>query len=318
VELVRDKWTCPVSEVVIGATNEEGGTRTSIVKIGGETTLPYLLDEGQMPNKPVVAMEVWDISPGEDWAEELTKIYGNVAGDPSKWAKKCVEEFGAEMIAVRLQGTHPDWGDKDAKHAVDVVKSVLSAISVPLIILGSGHDEKDNAVLPQVSQAAAGERCLIGNIKEKNYKTIVASAIADGHNIIGESPLDINIAKQVNILATDMGIGFERLVMYPTNGGLGYGLEYAYSIMERSRIAGLGGDKMLAMPMLCVMSTESWRCKEAKAPEADFPEWGDTKNRGIMWEALGATTYLLGGADILIMWHPEAVKIVKETIGSLM
>ena len=318
VELVRDKWTCPISEVVIGATKAEGGSRTSVIKVGGETTLPYLLNEGEMPNKPVVVMEVWDISPSEDWADELKAVYGDVLGKPAEWAKKSVEKFGADMIALRLQGTHPDWGDKDAKHATETVKSVLSTVGVPLIILGSGHDEKDNAVLPQVSQAAAGERCLIGNIKEKNYKTIVASAIADGHNVIGESPLDINIAKQVNILATDMGIGFERLVMYPTNGGLGYGLEYAYSIMERSRIAGLGGDKMLAMPILCVMSTESWRCKEAKAPEADFPAWGDTAKRGMMWETLGTTTYLLGGADIMIMWHPEAVKIVKDTINSLM
>ncbi|MEW5947210.1 MAG: acetyl-CoA decarbonylase/synthase complex subunit delta [bacterium] len=317
VEPVRDKWKNPITEVTIGALKEEGGTRASVVRIGGETTMPFLHDDGGMPHEPVVAMEVWDIEPTE-MADELRKYYSDVYTDPAAWAKKCVEQYGAAMICLRLMGTHPDWGDRDAAHARGAVRKVLDAVGVPLIILGCGQAEKDNAVLPQVSQEAKGERCLIGDITEGNSKTIVASAIADGHNVICEAPLDINIAKQVCILATDMGIGLDRLVAFHTNGGLGYGLEYAYSIMERSRLAGLGGDKMLATPIIAVMSTETWRCKEAKAPESEFPHWGDTSRRGIAWEALGATTYLLGGTDVLVMWHPEAVKTAKAFIEKMM
>ncbi|MFH1539029.1 MAG: acetyl-CoA decarbonylase/synthase complex subunit delta [bacterium] len=317
VELVKDSWKSKIAEVTIGATKDEGGTRTSVVKIGGETTMPYLIDEGEMPNKPVVAMEVWDVQPPE-MTDELKAVFGDVYDDPAKWAKKCVDEYGAEAIYLRLIGCHPDWGDKDATHAVESVKKVLSAVGVPLIIMGSGNDEKDNAVMPKVSQAAKGEKCLLGDIKESNYKVLAASSIADGHSVIAEAPLDINIGKQVSILATDLGMPEGRMVLYETNGALGYGLEYAYSIMERARIAGLGGDKMLAVPLVVVLSTETMRAKESKAPEADFPTWGDVKKRGIMWEALGATTYLLAGADLLIMWHPEAVRIVKNTISELM
>lgn len=317
VEPVKDSWKSKIAEVTIGATKDDGGTRTSVVKIGGETTMPYLLDEGEMPNKPVVAMEVWDIQPPE-MTDALKAVFEDVYDDPGKWAKKCVDEYGAEAICLRLMGCHPDWGDKDVDHAVGAVKKVLEAVGVPLIILGSGNDEKDNAVMPKVSQAAKGEKCLLGDIKESNYKVLAASAIADGHSVIAEAPLDINIGKQVSILATDLGMPEGRMVMYQTNGSLGYGLEYAYSIMERARIAGLGGDKMLAVPLLVVLSTETVRAKESKAPEADFPAWGDVTKRGIMWEALGATTYLLCGADLLVIWHPEAVKIVKNTIEELM
>lgn len=316
IDIVKDNWKNTISEVTIGATAAEGGTRTSSVKIGGETTMPYLKDEGPMPNKPVVAMEVWDIQPPE-MPDTLKAVYEDVYADPAKWAKKCVD-LGAEAICLRLIGCHPDWGNKDAKHAVDTVKAVLGAVGVPLIILGCGNDEKDNAVMPQVSQAAKGEKCLLGNIKESNYKVLAASAIADGHSVIAEAPIDINIGKQVIILATDLGMPQDRIVMYQTNGALGYGLEYAYSIMERARIAGLGGDKMMAVPMMVVMSTETARAKESKAPEAEFPTWGDVTKRGIAWEALGSAAYLLCGADLLVIWNPEAVKIAKKAISELM
>ena len=221
---VKQKWPNPINTVTIGATKEEGGTRTCTVTVGGATTLPYLHFEGEIPNPPVIAMEVWDIAPS-DWHEELGKNFSDVWDNPGKWAKKCVDEFGADLICLRLQGCDPEEENKGSEEAAQAVKEVLKAVGVPLIIWGCGNKEKDNEIFPACSQAAAGERCLLGTITEDNYKTLVALCQADKHKVIAESPVDINIAKQVNILATDAGLSEEDIVIYPTTGALGYGIE---------------------------------------------------------------------------------------------
>ena len=105
-----------------------------------------------------------------------------------------------------------------------------------------------------------------------------AIALADGHHLITKAPLDINIAKQVNILTSDMGFPLEKIVTFQATGALGYGIEYAYSIQERQRMAALGGDKMMAMPAICDAGYESWRVKEAKM---DAAEWGPVDDRGL-------------------------------------
>ena len=201
-----------------------------------------------------------DIVP-EDWHPLLSKYFSDVWDNPGKWAKKCVEEFGADLICLRLAGCDPDGKNKGPEEAAAAVKSVLEKTGVPLIIWGCGNDDKDNEVLPKCSEVSAGERCLLGSITEDNYKTLVALCKADGHKLIAESPVDINIAKQVNILATDLGLDAEDIVIYPTSGALGYGMEYVYSIMERGRLAGLSGDKMWAMPILCDIGKEVWKLK---------------------------------------------------------
>ncbi len=313
---VRKKWTNPINEVTIGATEEEGGTRAYTITVGGGDTLPFLSFEGKSFHRPVIAMEVWDIAP-KDWPEELAKYFSDVWSNPGKWAKKCVDEFKADLICLRLQGCDPDGENRGPDEAVAAVKNVLEAVKTPLIIWGCGNNEKDNEIFPSCSQAAAGERCLLGSITENNYKTLVALCKADKHKLIAESPVDINIAKQVNILATDMGLPPEDIVIYPTTGALGYGIEYVYSIMERGRIAGLSGDKMWAMPILADIGKEVWKAKEAKALKEEVPEWGDHTQRGPLWEAVTAAVYLQAGANILIMRHPKAVKETKKYIESL-
>ena len=215
-------------------------------------------------------------------------------------------------------GTHPDFGDKSADEAAETVKAVLKAVDVPLMVWGSDIDEKDNVVMPKCSEAAAGEKCLLGTAKEDNYKTLTAASMADGHALIAESPLDINIAKQVNILVSEMGFPLDRIVMYPTTGGLGYGIEYAYSIQERGRLAALTGDKMMSPPVVCQVGQEAWRAKEAKATSEEAPHWGPAEDRGPMWEAMTAITLLQAGSDLLIMRHPKAVAIVNKTVDALM
>ncbi|MBP7836110.1 MAG: acetyl-CoA decarbonylase/synthase complex subunit delta [Candidatus Omnitrophica bacterium] len=307
LQLMTEKWSGEGSVVSIGATKEEQGTRSHSLKIGGEGSLPCLFREGPLSNKPQIVFEIWDAAP-LDWPEELVQGYKNVLGDPVKWAQICVHEYKAQGLCLRLQGAHPDFGNKSPEEEAQLVKKILKSVSVPLIILGCGDDAKDNLLLPACSEAARHERCLIGPATQDNYKTIAASVLADGHNIIAESPIDINIAKQLNVLISDMGLALERIVMDPTIGALGYGLEYAYSIMERARLAGLSGDKTLACPFICFVGQEAWRAKEAKVGPAE---------QGVIWEALTAAALVQAGADLLVMRHPKAIEKTVKYIDNL-
>jgi len=284
------------------------------VTVGGAKNVVYGGSREDAGETPVVAMDVLDSKPG-DWPDALVEPYKDVLDSPADWAKKCVEEYGAELICIKFEGIHPDKGDKGADHAVKVTEDVLNAVGVPLVLWGCGNDEKDNQVMTKVSGAAKGENCLIGSITEDNYKSLTAIALADGHFLITEAPLDINIAKQVNILASDMGFPLERIVTFQSTGALGYGIEYAYSIQERQRLAALTGDKMMAMPAICDVGYEAWRAKEAKLEDAEG--WGPAADRGPMWETATATCLLQAGVDIIRMRHPKAVATVKNFISQV-
>ncbi|MCM8797362.1 MAG: acetyl-CoA decarbonylase/synthase complex subunit delta [Candidatus Omnitrophica bacterium] len=305
--LMLEKWSGKIAVLTIGATREDGGSRAHVIKIGGQQSLPFLFQEGPSPHRPVIAFEVWDVYP-QDWQESLQRAYVYSLKDPIVWAKTCVEDYNEQILCLRLQGIHPDYGNKSADTEAEFIKELLKKVDVPLIIIGSGDDVKDNAVLPICCEAARGERCLIGSAVQDNYKTLVASVLADGHNIIAESPIDINIAKQLNILISDMGLSLERIAINPTIGALGYGLEYAYSIMERCRLAALSGDKTLASPFICFVGQEAWRAKESKVND---------DRQGIVWEVITATALLQAGADILVMRHPEAISKVNSYIANL-
>lgn len=312
----KDKWSGVIGTLTVGATREEGGTRTSKVTVGGASTLPFMRFEGATTSRPAVAVEIWD-TPPDDWASPLMDAWGDVMTSPADWARKAVDTCGAELICLKLAGTHPDFGNRQPDDAAAVVRSVLKAVGVPLIIWGCENDEKDNDVLPRCSQAAAGERCMLAAATEDNYKTLVAACQADGHSLIGLSPIDINIAKQINILVSEMGFPMDRVAMYPTTGALGYGLEYSYSIQERGRLAALGGDKMMAMPVVCMVGQEAWRAKEAKATAEEQPGWGDAATRGIYWELATASSLMQAGSDIVVMRHPKAALALKDTITRL-
>jgi acetyl-CoA decarbonylase/synthase complex subunit delta len=313
---VADKWSGVVTTVVLGATSQQGGTRTSTVTIGGAKALPFLDFDGPVGHRPAVAVEIWDIPP-TDWPAPLCKAYGDVFADVGNWARRAVE-YGADAVFLRLVGAHPDAGNRTPQQCAETVKAVLQAVGVPLIVFGPGVDEKDNQVMPAVSSAARGENCLLGTAREKNYRTLVALCLADQHKMVAESPLDINIAKQVNILCSDAGYPLENLVIFPTTGALGYGIEYVYSIQERGRLAGLGGDKLLAQPILCDVGLEAWRAKEAKAPPFDCVNDLTRHEWGIMWEAATADLLLQAGADLLVMRHPKAIEHTNKTIDRLL
>ncbi len=314
---VEKNWPSKINEITIGALEKEGGTRSKVITVGGHTTLPFLHFEGDIPHRPVVAMEVWDVTPAS-WPEVLKEPFADVYDHPGKWAKKCVDEYDADFICLRLVGCDPNGADRGSEEAAETIKEVLESVSVPLIIWGCGDKEKDNEVFTTCSPVAAGENCLLGTITEDNYRTLSALCKADGHKLIAESPVDINIAKQVNTLALDAGLEVENIVIFPDSPALGYGTEYVYSIMERTRLAGLKGDKLMAQPIIANIGMNVWNVKEAKATQQEVPEWGDERKRGPLWEATTAYTYLQAGADILVMYHPQAVKETKKLIDQFM
>jgi len=310
----KKAWGGRTHTVTIGATQADGGTRASTVTLGGAATLPFLNFEAQC-GRPAVAMEIWDIYP-QEWQGLLKEPFGDCLNDPVRWARKCLE-LGADLICLRLIGCHPEYGNRSPEEAAQTVRQVLKGIPAPLIIWGPGNAEKDNEVFPAVAEAAAGENCLIGSITEDNYKTLTAVCTAYKHKLIAESPCDVNIAKQVNILAQDMGFPLENIVIYPTSAALGYGLEYIYSVMERARLAGLKGDRMLAQPILCDVGIEAWGVKEARVSELEIPDWGPQRHRAPLWEAATAVVYLVCGGDLIILRHPEALRAVRKTMADL-
>lgn len=298
MEFLKENCINPINELLIGKAG------LGAVKVGGQTCMPFLFQEGVMPNAPIVAAEILDCEP-TDWPEDLVKSSGPRVKDPVVWAKDILSETHAKMLCVRLQSAHPDWLNRTSDEAVAVLEKIASAVNVPLVVIGCGDDEKDNDLMPKVSIALKGYNALIGMASQNNYKTITATCLADGHSLITESPIDVNIAKQLNILVTDMGFDPSRIVMHPTTASLGYGMEYAYSIMERSRLAAFMGDKMLAMPFILFIGSETWRTKESK----DSGEAG-----GVNWEISTAVSMLQAGADILVMRHLEAVKTTMKFI----
>jgi acetyl-CoA decarbonylase/synthase complex subunit delta len=302
---VTEKWTGTVRQVTLGATAAEGGTRARTVTVGGETTLPFLQFEGQTPNPPVVAVEIQDYEP-TDWSPVLLEVWGDVVKDPAAWAQKA-EESGADIIYLGLRDTDHDGNETTPQQAAEMIKKVLEATGLPLIVCGPGQPERDNELLVAVAEAASGERVVLGLCEEKNYRTIVAAALAHDQLVIASTPIDVNLAKQLNILISDMALPLERVLMDPTTGALGYGLEYTYSVMERLRLAAFQGDGMTQQPMICIAGLESWRQKESKVGEDVPPAWGDWAKRGVTWEVVTATVLLHSGADIVVLRHPESI-----------
>jgi len=316
LELVHEKWTGKVLEITLGATNDTGGSRAKTLTIGGETTLPYMFTEGQMPHKPAVAIEIADQRPS-DWSQLLVDAWDEVMDDSAAWAR-AAEARGADAILLRLSATQPDGQPNTAARARETVRKVLNATGLPLIVYGPGQAELDNDLLVAVAEEGKGERLVLGLCEEKNYRTIVAAALANDHLVIASTAMDVNLAKQLNILISDMGLPLNRILMDPTCAGVGYGIEYGYSVMERLRLAALTGDRMTQLPMIVTVGYEAWRQKEAKAGEGVPEAWGDWHKRAINWETLTAASLVESGADLLVLRHPESVQRIHTMIDELM
>ena len=307
--LAREKWTGRVRAVTLGATAAEGGTRASTVTVGGETAMPFLDFEGQMPHPPVIAVEIRDRRP-DDWSALLLEAWGDVVDDPARWAA-AAEKAGAGLIYLVL-GL-----DNTPDSAVATVRAVLQATGLPLIVAGPGQAEKDNELLLPIADACKGERLALGICEDKNYRTIVAGALANEHLVIARTAMDVNLAKQLNILVSDMGLPLDRVLMDPTTGALGYGFEYGYSVMERLRLAALQGDAMTQLPMVVTVGEETWKTKEAKVGSGVPEEWGAWLERAVTWETLTAVMLIESGANIVSLRHPQTVQRVHWAIDEL-
>ncbi|MDH5606776.1 MAG: acetyl-CoA decarbonylase/synthase complex subunit delta [Anaerolineae bacterium] len=313
-EIPKDNWPGEVRQVTIGAAAADGGSRSHSVVVGGAKALPFIYTDAPTVNRPKIALEISDQFP-KDWSKILLDVWGDVTNDPGEWAK-AVENLGADLILLSLSLQH-NGEETKPEQAVQAVHKVLEASSLPLMVFGPGQADVDNDLLVPVADAAKGERIVLGICEDKNYRTIVASALANDHLVNSRTPMDVNLAKQLIILIHDMGLPLERILMDPTTGALGYGIEYGYSVMERLRLAALQGDSMTQSPMLVTPGYETWKTKEAKVGTDVPPEWGDWEERGIQWETLTAVTLLESGADIVVLRHPESFRRVSAAIESL-
>ena len=307
-EISKQPYSGKIGETVVG-------TGDSAVTLGGEDSYPFHLFEGKMPNAPKIAMEVWDYDPSEEWPAAAIEPFKDVIASPEAWAKKCVDEYGADIIVLQLKSTDPNGMDRSPEEAAQVAKKVSDAINVPLIVMGTANNQKDEDVLKLISEACQGKNVALGPVEEANHKGIGASALGYGHTLVASTPIDVNLAKQLNILLGNLGVQNNKIIIDPTTGGLGYGLEYSYSVMERIMMAALTqDDNKLMIPMMNNVGNEVWKCKEAQQPIDEAPIQGDPEKRAILMETVAAVTYLMAGSDVVILRHPETVRMTRSFI----
>ncbi len=307
-QIPKQPYSGKIGETIIG----EG---SNALKLGGEDSYPFHLFEGKMPNPPRIAMEVWDYDPSKEWPAAATAAFKDVISSPEAWAKKCVEEYGADVIVLQLKSTDPNGMDRGAEEAAQMVKKMSDSVQVPLVCWGTANNQKDEEVLKKIAEACQGKNLCLAPVEEGNHKGVGASAMGYGHTIVSSSPIDVNLAKQLNILLGNLGVKANKLVIDPTTGGLGYGMEYSYSVMERIRMAALTQeDDKLQIPMINNIGNEVWKTKEAGQGIEEAPTLGDPEKRPVLMEAVAAVCYLMAGSDTVILRHPESVKLVRSYI----
>lgn len=314
----NEEWKTPIQEVVLGATSSDGGSRKSTVTLGGEIALPYYFD-GPMPHRNHITMDVFDLP--INMAKSVKSNYEDVINSPAEWAKKVVRDFGADMVTIHLISTDPNIKDTSPSDAAKTVEEVLQAVDVPIVIGGSGNPEKDPAVLEKAAEAAEGERCLLASASlNLDYARIAEAAKKYNHVVLSWTQLEINAQKELNRkLMKQCGVARENIIMDPTTAALGYGLDYAYTNMERIRLAGLTGDAELNFPMSSG-TTNAWGAREAwmvSSPLKGDSDWGPREYRGPIWEIITGLTLSLAGNDLFMMMHPTAVQVLKEITQTL-
>ncbi|MFH1788676.1 MAG: CO dehydrogenase/acetyl-CoA synthase subunit delta [Candidatus Altiarchaeota archaeon] len=309
----RKDYKSKVLEVAWGATEKDGGTRGKAITLGGQGKPPFYLFEETPPHKPIVAHDIFDVP--FRLPASVKRNFGDAIKKPELWAKKQVEDFGAEAITLHLVSTDPLWSNRPTDKAMESVKAVLKAVDVPLIISGSGNYEKDVEVLSKAAEVCAGERVLISSVSPdmKDYARVVQACKEHGHLVLSLVSMDVPGMKQMNKKILKEGLPANQILMDPNTASLGYGIEYSITTMERIRLNALSGDKDLAMPMLAGVSN-AWSAREAWMKD-DY--LGPKELRGPLWEAHTATMALLSGAEVFMMLHPGAIKIVKSIIDTL-
>ena len=297
-----------IGAVAIGATKAEGGTRTISYLLGGETDLPFIGMKSGSGTIPLVAFEICD-DPGL-WSPIVTSFAGDIVHDTPKWAGEAEKQYGADLVRLYLTSTKRR-GFDDFPAITRVMESVLSGTGLPLIVEGSNEPSIDSEVFQRCGETGQGERLLLGTAEAGRYRSVAAAALAYNHSVVAQSPIDINLAKQLNILLREIGVTSDHILIDPYTGTLGYGFEYSYSVMERIRYAALKGDVDLAMPMI-TSATDSLNVKEVR--EADPAIRDDI---AVAWEFYAALSSAVAGSAIVCVRHPKTVPLLKQAFREL-
>ena len=307
-----ETYPARIAEVKLGGTRSEGGTRGKSITVGGESSPAFYTFERPIVHSPIITLDVFDM---EVPLSKAVKMHvKDVVGDPAAWAKLAVEKFGADMVTVHLISIDPLLKNATPKDAVKTVENILQAVDVPLVIGGCGDPVKDTAVFAEIAERFKGERFLISSLtRDMDVEKCAKFVKKNGHAALSFTPMDLNLARELNRRLYDF-MGKEDIIMDLTTAALGYGLDYAFTNMERARMAGLMGDPELAQPMSSG-TTNAWAAREAWLKMS--AEWEPRELRGPLWEVTTALTLLLAGVDLFMMMHPAAVKTMKDVTSKL-
>ncbi len=279
--------------------------------------MPFQIFEGKMDRKPLIAMDVVDVNP-EEWPEPLKRHFSDVLDNPLAWAKKCINEYQAEAICLSLVSTDPNGLNRDSSEAAKMAAEVINGIDVPTIVWGCGNPDKDTDTLRELTSLIGTKKVCLAPLEDANYRSLGATAMAFQHPMVAASPIDVNLAKQLNILMENLGVNLNTVMIDPSVGALGYGIEYTYSVMERIRMAALSqSDEKLQVPIICNLGREVWKAKECRMASGE-DNMGDQETRAIMMEAITASCMMIAGGELLIMRHPKAVNLAKAMVDGLM
>jgi acetyl-CoA decarbonylase/synthase, CODH/ACS complex subunit delta len=304
---VHFDWTGSIGEVVLGATKSDGGSRKVSYRIGGGTTLPFLEETRSSPS-PLIAFELCD-NP-QYWSPIVRNYCGDMVNNVSEWTRAADTSYGTDLIRLYLTSTRQR-NFSEISAVGKTVEEVLSATALPLIIEGSNEPKIDSEVFQKCGEAGQGERLLLGTAEASRYRSIAAAALAYNHSLIAQSPIDVNLAKQLNILLREIGIQRDHIVIDPYTGTLGYGFEYSYSAMERIRFSALKGDTDLAMPMIC-SAIDSLTVKEVR--ESDLQVQDDI---AVCWEFYTGIAAAVAGAEIVCVRHPKTIGMLRQAFDSM-
>ena len=295
----------------------EIGTGDKAVKIGGENVFPLYSIDAAIENAPKVGIEITDF--GMEHEPECIKKYYEGCATLADIARKAASMEGVDFLSFRMEGGDPNGENKSTEELIGELKEIADAVDLPLVVCGCKNVEKDAELFSKAAEALNGRNAVILSAKEENYKTVGAAAGLAYKQVVGaESAVDINLAKQLNVLISQLGVDSKNVVMNVGTAAVGYGFEYVISTMDRVKAAALQqGDANLQMPIITPVASEAWGVKEAMASETEAPEWGSQEERGIDMEVETAMAVIASGSNAVILKHPESIKTIAGLMKEL-
>ena len=293
------------------------GTGDKAIVIGGQNVMPFYTFDAAIENAPKIGIEISDLA--TEWDAPALKEFYAGCTTMVDFAKKAQTMPGADFLCLHFEGADPNGANKSVEECVALAKAVSDAVTMPIVVMGCKNIEKDTELFNKIAEALAGKNILVLSARDENYKTVGASAgLAYNQKVGAESAVDINLAKQLNTVMTQLGVNAQNIVMNIGSAAAGYGYEYVASTLDRIKDAALKqADAMLQMPIMTPVSSDTWGVKESIMPESDMPEWGNQEERGVEMEITTAAAVLAGGSDAVIMRHPAAIRTIAKMIAAL-